>query len=224
MNVETLKNREAELKRDQEAAQGLERDLKKALDPSGDLNIRAAGGDPAAVEERDRARLSLSEARTRIREIGDEFRTAVRDRGLAESEARWAEQAAVEATVARAREVVEARRAAMFEGGGHLYPNGSDLMLELARAVELGLNERFGDDARYWDETFSEEFGVRRVGPHEFDPQTGFQVEPGTLVAGGRISYHDFFSASGEVFEAPDSRDPWSGLGRSEGPVVDDRP
>ena len=145
--------------------------------------------------------------------------TAIRDRQLAADEARRAEQAAVDVKLARAREVVEARRAAMFEGGAHLYPNGSDLMLELVRSVELGMNERCGDDAGYWDETFSEEFGVRRVGPHEFDQRTGFQIEPGTFVAGGRISYHDFFSASGEVFEAPDSRDPWSGLGGQEGSI-----
>lgn len=96
-NIDELRDREAKLDSDERAARNLEAELKKDLDPTGDLHIRAASGDAAAVLERDGVRASLEKVQGQLRGIGDALRTARRDRQLAEDEARRSEQADVQA-------------------------------------------------------------------------------------------------------------------------------
>lgn len=218
--IDELKDREAKLNSDERAARNLEAKLKKDLDPTGDLHILAASGDAAAVLERDGTISALEKVRGQLGVIGDELRTARRDRQLAEDEARRAEQADVESRAALAAQVVAERRRMLFEGGAMFIPapaatyerGGLAPMVALARSVQDALEGQYGDMGRAWDPTLGDEFGIRPAGPLDFDGN-GQPIEQGTIVAGR--------SGTGEQME-PD--DPTSGFGTpptgAEGLVV----
>lgn len=137
---------------------------------------------------------------------------AIRDRQLAESEARRAEQEDVMARAALARKVCEERRRMVFEAGGVFighpaatYERGELApMVALLRSVQAELERIYGDAGRAWDPAHGDEFGCRPAGPYEFDSD-GQPIEQGTIVAGRTTG-----DPTG-VQVAPD--DPWSGLG-----------